>query len=92
MGLIARWECQTCGRGAATAFGSHKRRDDMTKNCHGPVVRVEYAPAEQLRGAVEALERIRDKARLAEKDPGGAMAASWVEGVADDALTDLGGR
>jgi hypothetical protein len=46
--------------------------------------------ADQLRGAVEALHKIRDKARLAEKDPGGAMAASWVEHVADDALTDLG--
>lgn len=44
------------------------------------------------RGAVAALEKIRDKARLAEKDPGGAMAASWVEHVADDALTDLRGQ
>jgi hypothetical protein len=47
---------------------------------------------QQLEGAVEALRKLRDKARLADKGSGGAMAASWVEHVADDVLTDLGGQ
>jgi hypothetical protein len=56
MGLIARYECDRgCGffkNGPANVGGPCRR-----SGCGGTVVEVEYVPASDLRGAVEALRK-----------------------------------
>jgi len=91
MDVIEHWTlmvCPECGRGSLDSFGHRQGCSREGKRREA----VEVVRADAYQGAVDALERLRAKARLAEKNLDGAMAASWVEQVADDALSDLGGR
>ena len=55
MDVIGHWICEACGRSGADPLKlTHPKLGNEGQRCHGPVVRVEYVPRSDLRGAVEA--------------------------------------
>jgi hypothetical protein len=79
---IRRFECQSCPAVEPFTSGLSHPKFDASGGlvCHGPVVAVEYVPAGQLQGAVEALKRIERLPRKWEATPTGDRAPWAVVG------------
>lgn len=69
---LEHWRCDACGAVDPAVGMSHLRAGHDSARCHGPVRKVEYVPAEQLRGAVEAL-------RILNEAMGGDGSLGWPD-------------
>lgn len=81
---ITRRECAKCGAAVGEVHLS-----ECWVDRHAPIVAVEYVPAEQLQGPVEALRQIADDPGvrvLGDREPMGRRLAS----IAREALDALG--